>query len=45
MILPELGGRIQRAFDKTNNYDFVYYNKVIKPALGRAYWSLDIRWY
>lgn len=33
MILPELGGRIQRAYDKTNNYDFVYYNKVIKPAL------------
>lgn len=32
-ILPELGGRIQRAFDKTNNYDFVYYNHVIKPAL------------
>ena len=34
MILPELGGRIQRALDKTNNYDFVYYNHVIKPALG-----------
>ena len=33
MILPELGGRIQRALDKTNNYDFVYYNQVIKPAL------------
>ena len=33
MILPELGGRIQRAFDKTNQYDFVYYNEVIKPAL------------
>ncbi len=33
MILPELGGRIQRALDKTNNYDFVYYNRVIKPAL------------
>lgn len=33
MILPELGGRIQRAYDKTNNYDFVYYNRVIKPAL------------
>jgi tetratricopeptide (TPR) repeat protein len=33
MILPELGGRIQRALDKTNNYDFIYYNKVIKPAL------------
>ena len=33
MVLPELGGRIQRAFDKTNGYDFVYYNEVIKPAL------------
>lgn len=33
MILPQLGGRIQRATDKTNNYDFVYYNHVIKPAL------------
>lgn len=33
MILPELGGRIQRAYDKTNGYDFVYYNNVIKPAL------------
>jgi tetratricopeptide (TPR) repeat protein len=33
MIMPELGGRIQRALDKTNNYDFVYYNHVIKPAL------------
>lgn len=33
MVLPELGGRIQRMLDKTNNYDFVYYNHVIKPAL------------
>lgn len=33
MVLPELGGRIQRAYDKTNQYDFVYYNHVIKPAL------------
>lgn len=33
MILPELGGRIHRAYDKTNGYDFVYYNHVIKPAL------------
>ena len=33
MILPQLGGRIQRAYDKTNDYDFVYYNQVIKPAL------------
>lgn len=33
MILPELGGRIQMAFDKTKNRHFVYYNQVIKPAL------------
>ncbi len=33
MVFPELGGRIQRAYDKTNGYDFVYYNHVIKPAL------------
>lgn len=32
-IMPELGGRIYRALDKTNNYDFVYCNRVIKPAL------------
>jgi len=32
-IMPELGGRVYRALDKTNNYDFVYYNRVIKPAL------------
>lgn len=33
MILPELGGRIQMAFDKTKQRHFVYYNHVIKPAL------------
>ena len=33
MILPGLGGRIQMAVDKTNDYHFVYYNRVIKPAL------------
>lgn len=33
LILPELGGRIHRAIDKTNGCDFVYYNEVIKPAL------------
>lgn len=32
-VLPQLGGRILRAYDKTNDYDFVYYNHVIKPAL------------
>ncbi|MBL4678813.1 MAG: DUF5107 domain-containing protein, partial [Mucilaginibacter sp.] len=33
MILPELGGRIQMAFDKIKERHFVYYNQVIKPAL------------
>ena len=33
MILPALGGRIQRAYDKIRKRDFVYYNQVIKPAL------------
>ncbi len=33
MILPEIGGRIQRAYDKVRQRDFVYYNRVIKPAL------------
>lgn len=33
MILPELGGRIQRAFDKVHGKDFVYFNRVVKPAL------------
>lgn len=33
MVLPELGGRIQMAYDKTNDYHFIYYNPVIKPAL------------
>lgn len=33
MILPEIGGRVQRAYDKVRKRDFVYYNQVIKPAL------------
>lgn len=33
MILPELGGRIQMAYDKVKKRHFVYYNQVIKPAL------------
>lgn len=33
MLLPELGGRIQMAQDKTTGYHFTYYNRVIKPAL------------
>lgn len=33
MILPEIGGRIHIARDKTNGYDFIYRQNVIKPAL------------
>lgn len=33
MILPELGGRVQMAYDKIGKRHFVYYNQVIKPAL------------
>ena len=33
MLLPELGGRVHMAQDKTNGYHFVYDNQVIKPAL------------
>ena len=32
-VIPELGGRLFSALDKTNNYDFIYHNHVIKPAL------------
>ena len=32
-ILPELGGKIFEAVDKTNGYDFIYHQHVIKPAL------------
>ncbi len=32
-VLPELGGRIYEGYDKANDYNFVYRNNVIKPAL------------
>ena len=32
-VLPEIGGRIFSAMDKTNGYDFFYRQNVIKPAL------------
>jgi tetratricopeptide (TPR) repeat protein len=32
-ILPEIGGRVFEAVDKSNNYDFIYRQHVIKPAL------------
>lgn len=33
LILPEIGGRIHRLVDKTNGYDLIYHQPVIKPAL------------
>jgi tetratricopeptide (TPR) repeat protein len=33
MMLPELGGRIHVLQDKTNGYDLIYNQRVIKPAL------------
>jgi tetratricopeptide (TPR) repeat protein len=33
MILPEIGGRIHVLQDKTNGYDVIYNQAVIKPAL------------
>ena len=32
-VLPDKGGKILRGYDKIGNYDFIYYNEVIKPAL------------
>jgi tetratricopeptide (TPR) repeat protein len=32
-ILPDLGGKIFEAIDKTNGYNFIYRQHVIKPAL------------
>ena len=32
-VLPELGGRLYTAVDKSTGYDFVYRNNVIKPSL------------
>ena len=46
-VLPELGGRLYMARDKSDNYDFIYYNRVIKPALigmAGAWISGGIEW-
>ncbi|MBL7110760.1 MAG: DUF5107 domain-containing protein [Bacteroidales bacterium] len=32
-LLPEIGGRLFGALDKTNDYDFIYKQHVIKPQL------------
>ena len=33
LILPEIGGRLHGAKDKTNDYNFFYWQPTIKPAL------------
>ena len=33
MVLPQLGGKIHMGYDKSNDYNFVYHNTVIKPAM------------
>ncbi|MBE6584503.1 MAG: DUF5107 domain-containing protein, partial [Ruminococcaceae bacterium] len=48
-ILPELGGRICEAYDKTTGYDFLYRQHVIKPAMIGVYgpWTsggLEFNW-
>ena len=42
-VLPELGGRIFAAVDKTNGYDFFYRQHVIKPALIGMVGRVDLR--
>ena len=47
VVLPEYGGRVYIAQDKTNGYDFYYHNHVIKPALigmNGAWLSGGIEW-
>ncbi|MGN1052309.1 MAG: DUF5107 domain-containing protein [Candidatus Scatosoma sp.] len=33
VTLPEIGGKVQSAYDKISGYDLIYNNKVIKPAM------------
>ncbi len=33
LVLPEIGGRVHAIQDKTNGYDLIYNQRVIKPAL------------
>ena len=45
MMLPEIGGRIFEAKDKTNhNYDYFYKQDVIKPALVGLAETMDQWW-
>ena len=46
-ILPEIGGKLYYATDKSNNYNFVYKNSVVKPSnigMTGAWVSGGIEW-
>jgi len=46
-VLPEIGGRLFYAIDKTNNYDIFYKQDVIKPAIvgmNGAWISGGVEW-
>lgn len=46
-VTPEIGGKLYYATDKTNNYNFVYKNNVVKPSnigMSGAWVSGGIEW-
>ncbi|MBQ7195736.1 MAG: DUF5107 domain-containing protein, partial [Bacteroidales bacterium] len=46
-IIPEIGGRLMYAIDKTNGYDIFYHNHVVKPAnvgMTGAWISGGVEW-
>lgn len=47
IVMPELRGRLQAAIDKRNGWDFLYFNRVIKPAdisTRQAWLSGGLEW-
>ena len=47
VVLPEIGGRLHGALDKTNNYVWMYWQKTVKPGLismSGAWISGGIEW-
>ncbi|MGQ9619597.1 MAG: DUF5107 domain-containing protein [Bacteroidales bacterium] len=46
-VMPEIGGKLYYATDKTNNYNFIYKNNVVKPSnigMTGAWVSGGIEW-
>ena len=46
-VFTGLRGRLQGAYDKRNNFDYIYYNHVIKPqdiAIRKAWLSGGLEW-